>query len=218
MNVRKNYLITGVLFILFAVFTVLVTKVDVKPIGLEGTEIGFAGINEAVRDSLSYNEMWYTITKITGMIAILVAALFGLLGLAQLIRRKSFAQVDKDIYALAITYVLVIAFYVLFEKMAINFRPVDLGDVLEASFPSTHSMLVLSIMGTAMIQFHRRLKDSRIRMAAEIISALLIVITVVGRLLSGVHWFTDIIGGIILGTAFIMLYYSMECSVRKMRK
>ena len=34
MNVRKNYLITGVLFILFAVFTVLVTKVDVKPIGL----------------------------------------------------------------------------------------------------------------------------------------------------------------------------------------
>lgn len=217
---KRNYYVTAGLFILFAIFTVLVVKVDVKNVDVNGNtfNIGFAAINEAVRDSLSFNKFWYTVTKLTGVLAILVAALFALLGIAQLVKRKSIVKVDKDIIALGITYVLVIIFYVIFEKLEVNYRPVDLGEGLEASYPSTHSMLVLSIMGTAMIEFHKRLRDNKIRLTVQAVAALVIVITVVGRLLSGVHWFTDIIGGIILGSAFIMLFYTLDDTFRKMCK
>lgn len=225
---NRNYVITAALFILFALFTLLVTKVDVKELVVnnlsssEGeavyTSVGFAAINEAVRDTFAFNKLFYTITKLTGVIAILVAALFALLGVAQLVKGKSFANVDKDIYALAITYVLVIIAYILFEKLELNYRPVDLGEGLEASYPSTHSMLALSIFGTAMIQFHKRLHGNQLRMIVQIVSAILIVITVVGRLIAGVHWFTDIIGGVILGCAFIMLYYSMQYAIEDKKK
>lgn len=224
----RNYVFAAGLFLLFAVFTFMVAKVDVKSVLVtniadaeaqkESISIGFASINEAVRDCFAFNKTWYTITKLTGAVAILFAGLFALLGLAQLVKGKSLAKVDKDIYALAITYLVVVILYVIFEKLEVNFRPVDLGEGLEASYPSTHTMLALSIFGTAMIQFKNRLKNGNIRLAAQILTAVLLAVTVVGRLISGVHWFTDIIGGIILGGAIIMLYYAMQYSIEVKRR
>lgn len=207
-KMQKNFMITGVLFCAFVLYTIAVKLVDVQAIGPENSSVGFATINKAVFTALGQHSFWYQVTEITGILSLLVAGAFGLLGVAQLITRKSVAKVDTDIIILGGFYVLVMVFYALFEVLVINYRPVILDEGLEASFPSSHSMLVFCIMITAIMQFRSRIPDKKVLLVAEIVSVVIIVVTVLGRLVSGVHWFTDIIGGVLLGAALVMLYYS----------
>ncbi len=215
---KKNVIASGIMFLVFVIFTILVQKVDVAPYevihadtlsaGPETTMIGFAGLNIAIADTIGVHMIWYTITNILGYLAILVVLFFGLLGVLQLIHARSLAKVDKDILVLGMFYVLVIVFYVIFEVLEINCRPViiDAAEGLEASYPSSHTMLSVCVFTTAIFQFQSRIKDEKIRMIIEVVCAVLLVLTVGGRLLCGVHWFTDIIGSLLLSASLILAY------------
>lgn len=215
---KKSFLASAVVFLVFVVFTILVGKVDVASYevvhvdtltaGPETTSIGFAGLNTAIADTIGVHMIWYTITDILGYLAILVVLFFGLLGVLQLVHEKSLARVDKDIVVLGIFYVAVMAFYVLFEVLEVNCRPViiDAAEGLEASYPSSHTMLAVCVFTTAIFQFQSRIKNEQLRMIIEIVCAVLLVLTVGGRLLCGVHWFTDIIGSVLLSVALILAY------------
>lgn len=209
-NVLKNFMVAGVLLFVFILFTMGVSTIDVQAIGPNNSEIGFATWNNKVTEIIGIHPVWYTITEWLGYASIMVAGCFALLGLWQMIQRKSLLRIDRDILLLGCFYCLVMVAYVLFEIVIINYRPViiNVEEGLEASFPSSHTMLVMCIMGTAIMQFHFRIKAKAMRVLAEILSIITIVVTVVGRLISGVHWFTDIVGGILLGAALIMLYYA----------
>lgn len=199
-------IVSAVLFFLFAVLTVLLRTVDVQAIGAGGTEIGLATLNGAARDFLVYRSVLYTVTGLTGYMAFLAPVCFLGLGGYQLVRRRSLRLVDGDLYLLAAVYVLLGAFYVLFEKAVINYRPILLGAEPEPSFPSSHAMLAVVLLGTAMAEIAVRIRVKWLLAAGESFLGVLLAVTVLGRLFSGVHWLTDILGGLLLGGALLTAF------------
>lgn len=194
------------LFLLFAALIAAVRTVDVRSIGPEGSSVGLAALNEAVFRLTGVQWFWYTLTDWLGILAILTAMGFAVLGLVQLIRRRSFQKVDGSLYVLGGVYLLTIGCYLLFEIQIVNYRPVLMQGVLEASFPSSHTMIVCTIMATALLEFRARIRNKARRTAAELFCAGLMAVTVLGRLVSGVHWFTDILGGLLLSGTLTALY------------
>ena len=207
MERNKHSLITpAVLFAVFVLYTAAVALIDVKPVGQMNSNVGMATINKALSDAIGIHMIWYDITNILGILALLIAAFFGVVGVIQLVTRKSLLKVDRDIIILGCFYVMVIVCYVLFDHFALNYRPVMLEDTLEASYPSSHTMLAVCVMSTAICQLKWKMRDEHVSRIVQGVLAVLIVLTVVGRMISGVHWFTDIIGGVLLSAFLVSLY------------
>ena len=205
----KKYLSTIFWGLSFILFTILVKVIDVQPLGAEGSLIGFASLNISVNQLLGRNNFCYLLTQFFGVLALLLAAVFAVTGFIQLIKRKSLIKVDYEILMTGILYALVIILYVLFEKIAINYRPVVLDEGLEASYPSTHTMLILTFFGTAIPMAEKYIKSQKLALTAKIFCIVIMWLTLVCRLLSGVHWFTDIVGGLLISLCLISLFKSL---------
>lgn len=211
MKQKITFWAAGVLGLLFLILVLLILTVDVAPIGPEETSIGLSHINQFVFDLFGVNLLWYSITDWLGVAAFMVALLFAVIGFVQLIKRRSFMKVDKSILLLGGLYIIVIGLYVFFELVIVNYRPIIMpGSVHpEASFPSSHTMLVCVIMGSAIVLLRQYVKNNSMRIVLQVICAAVILLTVYGRLISGVHWFTDILGGLLVSTALLFLYSGM---------
>lgn len=206
---RKTKRIVSVWILLlaaFAVWTFLIQTVDVQQIGPRQSAVGFATVNGWFHRLTNVHWMLYTLTDWLGLVPIVVCLLFACVGLAQLVQRRSLLKVDLDILLLGVYYVLVIFAYLLFEMVPLNYRPVLIEGILEASYPSSTTLLVLSVMPTLHFQAERRLKNSALRRCIRVLTVLFSVFMVVGRLLSGVHWLTDIVGAILLSGGLFLLY------------
>ena len=190
----------------FALWTVLVRFIDVQAIGPNGSSVGFATLNRLVHETIGVHWGLYTVTDWLGLIPIGFVIGFAVLGLVQLIRRRSLFKVDRSILVLGGFYIVVMAMYLLFEEVAINYRPVLIDGNLEASYPSSTTMLALCVLPTAMMQLKSRIRHIAVRRAVLVTLGALTAFMVVGRLLSGVHWLTDIIGGVLLSVGLVMLY------------
>ncbi len=211
-QIFRRRIFGGIVFLLlFGIIWWAVTFVDVQAIGPEGTRVGLATLNDAVQDVTGFQNIWYQATTIEGILALLTVACFGLLGLVQLVTRKSFAKVDLDLYFLAGCYVVMGALYVFFEKCIVNYRPMILDEGLEASFPSSHTMLVIVVFGTACFQIQKRISNEKLMRLLIFAMYLLMAIMVIGRLLSGVHWCTDVLAGLCLGYALVLFYGAFFC-------
>ncbi len=204
---------------LFAVFTVMVRFLDVQPIGPEGSSVGFAGINGLVANLIGRHDIFYSITQGLGYLALLLAMVFAVVGLTQLIRTRSLRSVDYRLLLLGACYVVTIACYLLFDQFAVNYRPIilDPAEGLEPSYPSSHTMLALVVFLTALKQFRWLLKTNTAKAVLGVICLALIAVTIVFRLLSGAHWFTDIVGGVLLSAAIIAFYNAACTAVERAR-
>ena len=211
MKKLNKSLIVGIsLFLVFAIFTILVKFVDVAAVGPLGSKIGFSKINDSIFKGIGTSEIWFNISEIFGILALIVAGVFVIVGLGQLIKRKSLKLVDNHILALGVFYVVVAIAYLVFEILVINKRPVLVDGELEASYPSSHTMLSICILGSAIIEIKRLFENKKkLVITLDAISVVVMVIIVLGRLLSGMHWFTDIIGGILISLALVFIYHGV---------
>ena len=216
---EKRNLLTGVVFIgAFVLWTVLIQCVDVQAVGQNGTKVGFADFNVWFHQLTGVHMTLYTITDWLGLVPIFICLFFGALGLVQLIKRRSLLRVDADILLLGVYYVLVIVCYLIFEMMPVNYRPVLIEGRLEASYPSSTTLLVLSVMPTLMLQANRRVSNAMIKKAAAVFVIAFSAFMVIGRLISGVHWAADIIGSILLSAGLFIMYRSAVAYTDKAKK
>lgn len=203
---------TVALLVLFLVFTLVVRFADRAAIGPDGSEVGFSALNGAFHDLTAgdgYHETLYKLTDILEIIPFAIVLGFAVLGLAQWIRRGSFLKVDRDILLLGAFYLLVFFVYLFFELVKVNYRPVLIDGKLETSYPSSTTMLAVCVFATAMMQLYHRIKNRAWRITALSLLGALMVFMVIARLVSGVHWLTDIVGGLILSATLVSAYWTV---------
>ena len=155
----------------------------------------------------------YTITDWLGLVPVVICMGFGVLGLMQWIRRRSIAKVDRDILLLGGYYILVILGYLLFEMIPINYRPILIDGAMEASYPSSTTLLVLSVMPTLVFQIKRRTKNQKAWRITAVFAILFSAFMVIGRLVAGVHWLADIVGAILLSAGLFSLYRTVVLAI-----
>ena len=124
----------------------------------------------------------------------------------QLLKRRSLFKVDCDIIILGIYYIVVIFGYLIFEMIPINYRPILIEGIMEASYPSSTTLLVLGVMPTLVEQMERRCEKAILKRSVKIMSVCFSAFMVLGRLISGVHWFTDIVGSVMLSSGLFFVY------------
>lgn len=206
----------AILFMLFALYTVAVMFIDVQPVGPvnpatgEASSVGFATLNIAVHSMLGESQNLYQLTEYVGYGVLAVAALFAFVGLCQMIGRRGIGKIDPNILVLGCLYAFAICFYILFEIACVNYRPMIMEGELEASYPSSHTMLVICVMATLPKQFEHYFKD-RLFLCGLVhaLSVIVCLFMVLGRLACGCHWFTDILGSLILSWSMIVGYRAL---------
>ena len=207
---QKNLCAAIGLLASFVLWTFAVSHLDVQTIGPNGSSVGFAALNGFFHKLTGVHMALYTVTDWLGLVPLCFVLGFALLGLVQLIQRRSIVKVDYSILVLGGFYILVMVAYLLFEVVVINYRPVLIDGRMEASYPSSTTMLVMCVIPTAMMQLNARVKNKTIQKTVLGILLAFTVFMVIGRLISGVHWFTDIVGGALLSAGLVILYYSVS--------
>ncbi|MBR3319572.1 phosphatase PAP2 family protein [Candidatus Saccharibacteria bacterium] len=215
----KKHLIACAVFTLFAViFTVLVSTIGVNEVAVkdlsgntsgETTSLGFSAVNTAIRDMRGYSDEWYKISKYAGYLVFVPTAIFAVIGVYQLFKRRSLKKVDRELLLLVPFYAVVGVVYLIFEKLlVINYCPVLRDGMLKPSYPSSHTLLAMCFCCSAMMVIARLLRKGKAKLAVAINALLtvLMLVTVVGRFLAGVHWLTDIIGGIFISSALLFFF------------
>ena len=203
----KNFMVSGGIFVVaFIIWTIVIKTIDVQNIGINESEIGFSTFNKWFHSLTGVNMMLYNITDWLGLVPLFCCMIFAVVGFVQLIKRMSLLKVDSDIIFLGIYYVIVILLYLIFEMIPINYRPVLIDGFMEVSYPSSTTLLVLAVMPTVSFQTNKRLKNNKIKKIINVIIVLFSVFMVAGRLVCGVHWFTDIIGSVLISAGLFCFY------------
>jgi len=205
-NGRRDLIAGGILLFLFCIWTYLIRHVDVRQAGVNNSDIGFATLNLWFHQFTGVHMWIYTVTDWLGLVPICICIGFALLGLIQLIKRKSIIAVDFDIIVLGIYYILVIFGYLIFEMIPINYRPILIDGFMEASYPSSTTLLVLNVIPTLIFQSNRRIENVAIKTIINVLASIFAVLMVVGRLVAGVHWLTDIVGSVFLSLGLYFGY------------
>ncbi len=208
----RKKLFLGIGFIsLFILWTIILLLVDRQAIGPNYSVVGFATINKWFHELTGVNWDLYNITDWGAIIPISLCGLFGILGLIQWFKRKKVSKVDRELIALGAFYFVVFILYLLFEFIVVNKRPVLIDGYLEVSYPSSTTFLSITFMLSAIIPIKKYLANSKVKVILIVAVYAYMLFLLIGRLLSGVHWFTDVIGSIFIGIGLLNIYQYFVC-------
>ncbi len=214
-RIHPKLLTAILLLVIFTLWTLMLWLVDIRPVGPLDSAVGLGSINSWFHKLTGVNMTLYEITDWLGLVPIAIAFGFAVLGLCQWIRRKHLLRVDTDLWLLGGFYIVVILVYALFEEVVINYRPVLINGILEASYPSSTTVLVMCVVPTARLFLLRRIQHVACRRIVSAAAVTFMTFMVVGRVMSGVHWLSDIVGGLILSAGLVTLYDAACCVTRR---
>lgn len=203
---NKKFILPIILTVISFIYTLMVKNIDVKNIGPNDSSVGFSTLNKGFRNFIGHNMTIYKITEILGYLVLLLVLMYGIIGLRQLIKRKSLMKVDRELLILGIFYVVMLITYIFFEKCIINYRPILIDGELEASYPSSHTLLALCVGLSSIIVNKKYINKEYVNNFNKII-ILLVSLVFIGRTISGVHWISDIFGGIIISSTLLSWFY-----------
>lgn len=218
MKDKKLFSVGLILIAVFVFWTILILTVDVQPVGVNGTVVGFATLNCSFHNMTGVNMTIYHITDWLGLVPLFCCMIYGAVGFVQLLQRKSLLKVDIDILLLGVYYVIVIFGYLIFEMIPINYRPILIDGRMEVSYPSSTTLLVSSVMPTVIFQIDRRIKNRVVRRIITSSTILFSLFMLIGRTIAGVHWLTDIIGSVFLSAGLFLIYYANVLRLDKKRE
>ena len=120
MKNKKDLLFSVAFLVSFLLWTFLISFVDVRPIGPQGSAVGFAAINRMFHQLTGVHMLLYHITDWLGLVPVAFGFGFAILGLIQWTKRKHILKVDRSILALGVYYILMLAAYLFFEEFVVN--------------------------------------------------------------------------------------------------
>ena len=206
-NIR-NIIMSFIMTVFSGVYVYLAKTLDVKAIGPNNTSVGFSTINKAYADMIGSNMTIYKLTEIFGLLVFIIVGVYGIIGIYQLFKRKSLFKVDREIIGLGILYVLMISVYLIFDKIAINYRPIIIDGELEPSFPSSHTMLAICTCVSSLMVY-KKYVPNKYNYLVLFTTTLLLTLVFLGRAISGVHWISDILGGVIISLTLLTYFYTI---------
>ena len=207
-----NFIPALSLTFVFIVWTILVKTIDMNYI-LNVGYIGFSHFNFQINDyvlDFGKTDLFNKLTDVGLYLTFLFDLGFAILGIVQWIRRKSIKKVDPIIFILLVTYITVVVEYFIFEIVKINYSPLSTPEDLHASYPSTHVLLFISFLMTGVIALFNYVKANNfIKYISISFGVLLSIAYAVMRLLSGRHYFTDIVASLFLSASIIALFIGL---------
>lgn len=199
------YTILGASFLFLFILLIILLCFDKAVIAENGYEVGLSHINNLV--NYSYKENVDLMSDLIFYVTFIVVIYAFSIGLYQLIKKKSLYKVDKSIIIFGIALVIAIIVWLLFDKVIeLNIRPTH---KIEGSFPSTHVMLAtffaLSCHGFLCL----RDQDKLIKYSSLVLAIIIIVIVTITRVIAGVHYITDVCGGLFIGLSFYFCTFGL---------
>ena len=209
---KLTYLLIPSLFLaVFVVWTALVKVIDVQYVGAAGF-LGFYHLNTQINDFVQNQNthLFKTLTDVLMFAALSTLVPFAVVGLVQLIKRKDLKKVDSTIYIILAGYVAMVVIYFVFEIVKINYSPLSTAEELKASYPSSHVMIYSVMMGVAVLGLlHYAKMHDDLKLLINIFYMFSTLGVAVLRLLSGQHYFTDIIGALLISYTILFAVNSL---------
>ena len=194
--------ILGFVFLFLFIILILLLNVDKDYITPTG-KVGLSSFNDMV--DYKYNKGWQILADVFLYLGIALVAILAIYGLYELIKRKSLFKVDKYIIVIGAFFIISIILWLLFDKVVtINYRPILVDGEKESSFPSTHTFVCVFIYMSAYTVVKKLLNNKIYNEIVLSLAIVIVIFTAVSRILSGMHYLTDVMGGVFLG---LSLYF-----------
>ncbi len=200
------YTILGFSFLALFLLLIILLSIDRATITFAGKEVGLSHLNNLV--SYKFDDTLDKVSDVLFYFSFSGVILGVVLGIMQLVKNKSLFAVDTKILFFGIFVILAIIFWLVFDKgLKINYRPID---PTEGSFPSTHVFMTTFFMLAAHNLLCSLFKGNNIvKYGSLAVAIIFIVLVTIFRVSSGMHYITDVIGGLFIGLSFYFLAFGL---------
>ena len=195
------------LTVFFLVFTLTVKFVDVQKDGTQS--IGWATVNFWWRDVVGVQSVWHVISHIVLGASFVALGVILFWQIIHFCRVRKLRLLPRHWWYFYLTLVVLAGCYALFEFLPLNYRPFLVNGIAEVSYPSSHVLMLTTLCPLLVLVFARSTTNKIWVRLATVVGVVCWVLGVVARLLSGYHWFTDIVGGGLLGATLVAWYCTL---------